>query len=247
MRGSQSPEKAHSLRRLVKKFKPVLLGIQETKREGIDLRIAKQFWGNKPLKWAHIPSRGQSGGLALLWDSDRLEVSEVLKGSFSISISCNLVGSSIKLVCTNVYAPNGVSNKKEFWEELKNIRNTWSAPWLIFGDFNAVRATNERSSGLSSRNERRDFNNFLDDYKMVEFDKEGPKFSYCNQQTPLLSAKLTDLWRMQTGLRYFLVIKKGRSATINQTTVFYYFKALFSAMVVLVRSDFNLTGFWKSN
>lgn len=105
MRGSHSEDKLHCVCRLVRKYRPLVVGLQETKREVVDFVTARSLWGNKPHKWIFLPSRGASGGLLLLWDAEAINVVDILKGSFSLSILCSLVGSLNSWACTVVYGP----------------------------------------------------------------------------------------------------------------------------------------------
>lgn len=66
----------------------------------------------------------------------------------------------------------------EFWEELDTIGRAWNLPWIMVGDFNAVRTRAERSSGRASKLEREQFANLLDEFDLLELSKIGPDFTY---------------------------------------------------------------------
>lgn len=51
-RGSHSEEKARVVRRLVRKHRPMIVGLQETKRVGFNLKLAQFFWGSGAVKFA---------------------------------------------------------------------------------------------------------------------------------------------------------------------------------------------------
>lgn len=182
LRGSNTPEKLHQVRRLVRKHNPLFVGLQETKRSFVNFSTARELWGTNPHKWSFLPSIGASGGLVLIWDADRVEFSEVLIRKFSISLLCNLVVSNVQWVITNAYGPCLTKEKTEFWKELFEVGLHWNVPWLLFGDFNAVRAKSERTGVSTSRKEMREFNSFVDDLGLLEFDKFSPSFSFSNSQ-----------------------------------------------------------------
>lgn len=73
MRGSNSQQKLHNVRRLVRKHRLLIVGLQETKRSFVDIATAMSLWGNMPHKCAFLSSSGSSG-LLLLWDADALNV-----------------------------------------------------------------------------------------------------------------------------------------------------------------------------
>lgn len=59
-----------------------------------------------------------------------------------------------------------------------------SAPWFLMGDFNAVYSNEERSSSVTSRLEKRNFDNFINDFDFMEFDRLGTRITFSNNQTP---------------------------------------------------------------
>lgn len=73
---------------------------------------------------------------------------------------------------------------------MKAIGGYWATPWVVFGDFNATGNLNERSGGTISRAERWDFNCFVEDCGLLEFDKAGPKFLFYNNHSPPTLSKL---------------------------------------------------------
>ncbi|KAL5715982.1 hypothetical protein ACHQM5_017730 [Ranunculus cassubicifolius] len=184
MRGSRSKEKARSLRRQVRKHRPWVVALQETKREEMVDGFKKFLWGNKPCKWVEVPSIGRSGGILTLYDPDILEAEETLVGAYSLSIVFRVKKTNFKWVFTNIYAPVDYNEKPDFWGELSAIGVLWKLPWLVGGDFNSTRSRCEKSGRRSGHNDSRRFNDFVDEYKMIEFQEEGPKFTYSNHQTP---------------------------------------------------------------
>lgn len=104
LKGSNTVGKMHNVRWLVRKYRPLLVGLQETKRREVSVTTGRHFYGNETHKWMCLPSIGASGGLVLFLDSDRLKViDEILKGKYSLSILCRLVGSEEIWVGSNMY------------------------------------------------------------------------------------------------------------------------------------------------
>lgn len=46
----------------------------------------KYVWGNGNINWLHLSAEGNSGGLLVVWDGDRIEVEDSWEGLFSVSI-----------------------------------------------------------------------------------------------------------------------------------------------------------------
>ena len=69
-----------------------------------------------------IDSRGFSGGLCILWDLDRVSLSNFQGTSHSLSVNFKMVGFPISGFITNVYGPKKVGEKRNFLESLINLR-----------------------------------------------------------------------------------------------------------------------------
>lgn len=105
-----------------------------------------------------------------------------------MTLLCRFVDFDVQWKCSNVYGPTAMGEKAEFWNELHQVGKQWAVPWLIFGDFNAIRTRSERMGQSFSRRESRDCNTFIDNFSLLEFDKGGPQFSFSNKQDiPTLS------------------------------------------------------------
>lgn len=70
----------------------------------------------------------------------------------------------------NVYGPSMGPGRPKLWEELKDVLSVWSLPCLIFGDFNLVRSFLEWRGFSSTRREIHCFNNFVDQFNLLELD-----------------------------------------------------------------------------
>ncbi|KAL7202492.1 hypothetical protein ACSBR1_034044 [Camellia fascicularis] len=104
---------------------------------------------------------GSAGGLLCIWDPGVFQVSScccnrrfvLLTGSLFFSFDCVLI---------NVYAPNEVGQRGKLWECLLKLRDEYSKPWYIGGDFNEIRNIGERK-GYSRRDKgMKELNDFVD-------------------------------------------------------------------------------------
>lgn len=123
-RGPGSQEKA-TIRRLVRRYKPVIVGRQETKVKKFSMKHAQAFWGDKVAKFTSVAAKGLSGGTATLWDPDQVTVTDVLKGEFSLSIRCKSPSSGDEWICVIVYGPSVGADKPKLWEELRDVLSFW--------------------------------------------------------------------------------------------------------------------------
>ena len=96
-------------RRMVKDFlrleNPDVVMIQETKKMECYRRFVGSIWMVRNKEWAAFPASGASGGILIIWDSNKLRSEEVVIGSFSISVKFALDGCR-PLWLSAVYGPN---------------------------------------------------------------------------------------------------------------------------------------------
>ncbi|KAL5717583.1 hypothetical protein ACHQM5_010565 [Ranunculus cassubicifolius] len=184
LRGSKAEEKAKCLRRVIRKWCPLVVVLLETKREKFSSKVASFFWGPNPCGWKFIPSIGLSGGIVILWDALQLDCLDVLEGAFTLTVILKVVDKNLAWALTGVYGPTDPKDKQQFWQELKWVGGYVNCPWTLAGDFNAVRKNEERSNSKATRAEKLNFSRFIDEFLLADFDSIGPIFTYCNGQDP---------------------------------------------------------------
>lgn len=69
IRGLTARVKRSSLRKLITKYNPKFVFIQETKMETMSMKMLNTFWKLSEAEWAISPSRGNSGGILAIWNS----------------------------------------------------------------------------------------------------------------------------------------------------------------------------------
>lgn len=98
--------------------------------------------------------------------------------NFLITLVSKLKGAVEEWAFTGLYGPVKSEEDVGFWTELDDIGRGLDLPWLIGGDFKAVRKKNERRNGKASKYERRKFLSLLEDHGLLEFDRMGPSFIF---------------------------------------------------------------------
>lgn len=62
IRGVEGKDNARLLRKLVRKSKFMLVGLQESKLRSVDVRVIKRLWGVKDCNWRHVECSEEGGG-----------------------------------------------------------------------------------------------------------------------------------------------------------------------------------------
>uniref|UniRef100_A0A2N9HPF7 Endonuclease/exonuclease/phosphatase domain-containing protein n=1 Tax=Fagus sylvatica TaxID=28930 RepID=A0A2N9HPF7_FAGSY len=152
----------------------------ETKLDKVDGRMISSIWGNRFAGWEVLDAAHTAGGVLLLWDKRVVERIDSKVGMFSVSCHWKSLGDGFEWVGTGVYGPNRNDSRSEFWAELVEVRNQWSQPWCIFGDFNVVRFPSERRGCVRVTPAMEEFSDFIDGYNLIDLPLNGGLYSWCN-------------------------------------------------------------------
>lgn len=90
--------------------------------------------------------------------------------------------SSLTLNVTIVYGNKDYRQREELWKDLIFLSNQINRPWLLIGNFNAIRSTTERVGTHASykQNTIDLFNNCLAAIGIKEIDNRGGSTTWCN-------------------------------------------------------------------
>ncbi|KAL1554025.1 hypothetical protein AAHA92_14630 [Salvia divinorum] len=96
-----------------------------------------------------VEATGFSGGIWLLWD-DHWQV-EILK-STSQYIHCKIWDDmDVKFVFSAVYGHPAPALRNLLWQQLSEVQEGSTLPWVLMGDFNAIAQSSERVGGSTRR------------------------------------------------------------------------------------------------
>lgn len=78
IRGMGSPIKKRFLSKLIKKGKPDMVLVQETKLEAVERSVIQKIWGNANMEFVCSNSVGASGVLLIIWNKDFFTASSIM-------------------------------------------------------------------------------------------------------------------------------------------------------------------------
>jgi hypothetical protein len=166
------------------------VGIMETKKESLSPGLLRSLTGNTPFSWCHKPARGTAGGILVGANSDffLVTVGQILNYSVSVMLLDKKTGFSWKLVV--VYGSPYEDGKQAFIEELHDVMASWEGPTLIGGDFNLVRFASDKSNGIINHRWADAFNDWVDQWVLIELNPPNKAFTWTNNQENLIIAKI---------------------------------------------------------
>ena len=145
IRGLGGRRKRLLVKEQLRKIKPDIVILLETKREIVDRQLVASVWGSRFKEWVFSPSLGRSGGIAVLWNSQSVSVIDSMIGEFSASIRI-VENTGIDWWLSGIYGPCRQRERNSFWEELADLFGYCGDRWCLGGDFNVVRFTAEKSN-----------------------------------------------------------------------------------------------------
>lgn len=122
---------------------------------------------------------------------DWIETKNSCTGSFFVLIRGRIKTLDDLFMITEVYGPCDGSLLIVFLEELWGIRDDWSGPWCLVGDFNEILNPTNRNGGsrIFMRN-MLTFSNFVDSLALRELTISRTNFTWSNMQESPCQSKL---------------------------------------------------------
>jgi exonuclease III len=150
VRGLNSTARQDSVRSLVDSSRADIVCIQETKIAAISQRIILSTLGADFTDFITLPSNGASGGILVAWKRHIGTSGARRIDNYSLSVQFSLEnGQAWWLTC--VYGPQGVEDKIQFLQELRELRAACPGPWVIAGDFNLIYKDEDKNNANYNR------------------------------------------------------------------------------------------------
>lgn len=113
--------------------------------EVVTIDVVKHCLGNKFEMFYYLPATGTRGGILLAWDASVVALS---RPHYTENTLTALVTSSagVHWWLTGVYGPQLDHEKLEFMQELVDIRDLHTGPWIVVGDFTSSSTQRARAT-----------------------------------------------------------------------------------------------------
>lgn len=153
--------------------------IMETKISG---DRAKEITNRLPFDRAiHSDTIGYARGLWLLWNSDKVDVSLILKTEQEIHVTVKVCASDFSWLFSVVYASPRFEERSILWNNLSTLAELHGMAWVFAGDFNEPLVDDDKFGGKAvSVNRSIQFKECLDKCNMVDLGFSGSRFTWSN-------------------------------------------------------------------
>jgi exonuclease III len=182
MRGLNDPIKQKEVASFVRANNLSLFGLLEHKiREANYPRIINYMFPG--WSFVHNSALAPNGRICVVWDPSILTLSVVSQSSQSIHCCVQHVSDDFKFFVNFVYGSNLYLERKDLWNAFTacNVLD----PWIILGDFNALRCLSDKIGGDSHwPPHMEDFNDCIAAKDLEDLRYSGHHFTWSNKQDP---------------------------------------------------------------
>lgn len=187
IRGINGDDKCNAVRNKIEESNCAIFCLQETKKENIDMAFFKKTAPKRFGKFAYSPSVGASGGILVGWNQALFTgtVKQILR--FAVIITFTSTHNAETWTLVAIYGPCTGQEKQEFIYWLNNLDIPDNENWMLIGDFNLSRSTQDRNRDGANMNDIITFNEIISELGLQEIPLKGRNFTWSNmQQDPLL-------------------------------------------------------------
>ncbi|KAL0292137.1 UNVERIFIED_CONTAM: hypothetical protein Sradi_7001200 [Sesamum radiatum] len=180
VRGLNRRDHQIAVRELALNSRLQFLGLLETR---VTLPNAARVQNGILPRWKWFSDYNSAGNrIWLAWDDDFLDIAILDIGVQFVHCRIFIRSSHIYILVTVSYGANDVRSRRELWQALCNISDSiGDEPWLVGGDFNAVRDLSE-VCGTSGdiRLAMNEFNDCILNTGLIALPMRGERFTWHN-------------------------------------------------------------------
>lgn len=148
IRGLNSRGKQRYLNDRLKKEKPIVVIIQETK---ISTEKMREILNRNKNRYEMMgqDAIGSVGGLVIIWNPKEIQFSNWISFPRILTGTTRIIGTMEEVIITGVYGPHIQGEKENFLQNLKALRSVIPGKqWIVGGDFNLIKTSEEKRGGL---------------------------------------------------------------------------------------------------
>jgi len=183
IRGLNSPGKLRMLKNMIKKEKPQMCFLQETKCNSTTLgSILSKAWPG--CSSVAVDASGASGGLAIAWNTQAVSLSDFHAAHHLIQATFHILGTNIYGNLSNVYFPQDTRSKVVLLDTIEALSSSRRYPlWIVAGDFNMITKTEEKLGGRSRLElEVNRFKDFIQATSLIDMPFCNGTFTWTNRR-----------------------------------------------------------------
>jgi exonuclease III len=190
VRGLGLSEKRRMVKNAIVYGRSDIVCLQETKLSNVDGYLMKSICGNAFTSWVCLDAVQSSGGAIVAWKDGLFQLISSVCGKYHITAQLRSVRDNNVFFISSIYGPCVSHLKEEFWNELSSLRNFCTGPWMLCGDFNALRNFEDSTGTSTIVRELQDFNNTVRDLELIEIPIQSIRYTWSSMRASPTFSKL---------------------------------------------------------
>ncbi|CAN6343200.1 unnamed protein product [Urochloa humidicola] len=190
IRGLGDSDKCSSVRDALRAAHPDLVCLQESKLASISSMKARSFLPPFLLDFSTADANGSRGGIVTAWNARSFSMTSSLVKRWSLTTWFNSTASNYEFSVTNVYAPADHRDSLAFLEELVVVASQIQGNWVVAGDFNLTRSSDDNSNRAVNHTLATAFNDTIHDLALHDIPLLDRLFTWSNQRDNPTLARL---------------------------------------------------------
>ncbi|KAK1310887.1 hypothetical protein QJS10_CPA08g00722 [Acorus calamus] len=154
--------------------------------------VKKRILGRCTADYSHF--HDGRGRIWILWLTKSANITIHSSSEQYVHSEVTLIESGLSFYVTIVYGSNSPADRQILWADLLRKAPHISIPWLVGGDFNEVRYTNEKLGGRALQTNRlMNFNSCIGQCNLFDLHATGNTLSWNNRQDNRIACRLDRL------------------------------------------------------
>jgi len=169
IRGLNSKGKQRYMKEKLKKDRPSIMILQETK---ISVQQLEGIISNSKLQYKVMGQDAieSAGGIAILWNPNEIIFEDWTSMTRILIGMGRIVGTKERVVISGVYGPHIPGERENFIKNMQVIQRLYSeTAWIVGGDFNLIRSLEEKKGGIRKPDQYMEmFNDMICNLRLVD-------------------------------------------------------------------------------
>ena len=154
------------------------LGLVETKCSKIKESLIRKISCDDEFQWAAMDAISMSGGLLCVWEKNILNVESMVWGFCWLCVKSFKKDMACSVAIVLVYGPHIAEEKRAFWNELLDLKNSLDTPLIIIGDFNEITYPDKRLGCVTISRLMANFVQSINEMELFDLSLLGCKFTW---------------------------------------------------------------------
>jgi exonuclease III len=179
VQGLNAMIKLHAVKDMLSAVGATLICLQETKLASICEATATELLGPSfKTSFSFLPTVGTCGGILIAASDNHFRLMSSSCTNYTLSVTIQELTDASEWTLTSVYSPQSEVDKIAFLDELKGLKQSSKAEWLVAGDFNLIYKAEDKNNPRLNRGLMGRFKSAIDELELRELLLRGRKYTW---------------------------------------------------------------------